>query len=110
MKIYKITLVCLVSALCLFSACDAEEENIDWRAGDTLIVQGSAAVAVGTEAQPYYVEGFTVDKEYSWAVNGNSVTPSRGGEFITVDFPTAGTYNITVTDGVYEGLRIVTAE
>ncbi|WPP49259.1 hypothetical protein [Catalinimonas niigatensis] len=101
---------CFLSAALLLSACDAEEENIDWRAGDSLIIQGSAAVAAGTEGEPYYVEGFTVAKEYTWTVNGSSITPARGGEFIMVDFPAAGTYNITVSDGTYEGEHTVTVE
>lgn len=110
MKVYKIMMSCFLSAVLLLSACDAEEENIDWRAGDSLIIQGSAAVAAGTEGEPYYVEGFTVDKEYTWTVNGRTIAPTRDGEFIMVDFPVAGTYNITVSDGTFEGERTVMVE
>lgn len=110
MKIYRIVMACCLVALSVLSACDAEEENIDWRAGDSLIIQGNTAVEAGATGELYYVEGFTIDKEYNWTVNGSAVTPSREGEFITVDFPTAGTYNITVTEGTYEGELTVTAE
>lgn len=109
MKIYKLLGVFILSASFLFVSCDAEEENIDWRAGDSLIIQGSAAVVAGTEGEPYYVEGFTVEEEYNWTLNGSAIEPDSEGQFIYVNFPTAGTYTITVSNGIYDGELTVNA-
>lgn len=110
MKIHKVLAVFVISALFLITSCNIDgEENIDWRPGDSLIIQGSSEVEVGTEAEPYYVEGFTIKKDYTWTVNGNAVQPVREGEFIEVSFPAAGDYTITVNNGTHEGTMTVTA-
>lgn len=110
MKIHKVLAVFVISALFLITSCNIDgEEDIDWRPGDSLIIQGSSEVEAGTVGEPYFVEGFTVKEEYNWEVNGSAVTPVRGGEFIMVDFPTEGDYTITVSNGTYEGTLTVTA-
>ncbi|MEK6477361.1 hypothetical protein WJR50_07500 [Catalinimonas sp. 4WD22] len=110
MKMYKILSALLLSTLFVFSSCDEAEENIDWRAGDSLIIQGSGEVAVGASEEPYYVEGFTIDKSYNWTLNGDPIEAADEGQYIYADFPTAGTYTIMVSDGTYEGEMTVMAE
>ena len=110
MKIHKVLAVWLISALLAITSCDIDgEENIDWRPGDSLIIQGSPEVDAGTEDEPYYVEGFTINKNYTWTVNGGAAEVAREGEFIYVDFPAEGEYTITVSSGDYEGTLTVTA-
>lgn len=109
MKIHKVIAVLAISALFLITSCNIDgEEDIDWRPGDSLIIQGSPEVTVGAVDEPYYVEGFTVKKEYTWKLNDTQITSAQG-EFVYVDFPTAGTYTITVNNGTYEGTLTVTA-
>lgn len=110
MKIHKVLAAILVSTLFIITSCELDgEENIDWRPGDSLMIMGSSEVEVGTEAEPYYVEGFTIEKNYTWTVNGSAATPARQGEFVYLDFPAAGDYTIMVSSGEYEGILTVSA-
>ena len=110
MKMHKVLIVLLTSTLFVMTSCEIDgEENIDWRPGDSLIILGSSEVEAGTVDEPYYVEGFTINKSYSWTVNGNAAEVDKGGEFIHVDFPAEGDYTITVNNGDYEGTLTVTA-
>jgi hypothetical protein len=98
----------------LLSACDPDgEENMSWRPGSTLKIIGPDAVELkpGTAGTANYrVEGFTIKENYTWTVNGTTVTPTRNGEFISVSFPTPGDYTIEVNNGTYRGSMMVTAE
>lgn len=110
MKTHKVLAVFVISALFLITSCNIDgEENIDWRPGDSLIIQGSSEVEVGAVDVPYYVEGFTIKKDYTWTVNDNAVEAAQEGQFIYVDFPAAGTYTIKVSNGTYEGNLTVNA-
>lgn len=110
MKTHKVLTVLLISTLLAVTSCEIDgEENIEWRPGDSLIIQGSPEVEAGIEDEPYYVEGFTIDKSYTWTVNGNAAEVGREGEFVYVDFPAEGEYTITVSNGDYEGTLTVTA-
>ncbi len=110
MNMHKILGIFVVVALFFMTSCNLDgEENIDWRPGDSLIIQGSPEVVAGTLGEPYFVEGFTIKKEYAWTLNGSTLQADREGEFIYVDFPTAGDYTITVNNGTHEGTLTVTA-
>lgn len=90
--------------------CTEPEETMSWRAGNGLHILGSTEVAAGSSAS-YYVDGFTVDEEYTWTLNGNPVTPTRGGEFVSVMFPAAGDYTLKVSNGKLEGeLKIASTD
>jgi hypothetical protein len=92
------------------TACDLNgEETMSWRPGSGLHIIGETEVEVGTAGEAYYVDGFTIKENYTWQLNGTPLTPTRGGEFVTIDFPVAGSYTITVTNGTYEGRLVVTA-
>lgn len=102
-----------VCALVVFTSCDIDgKENTEWEPANRLGITGSASVTITptSTATPYYVQGFSTQKTYTWTVNGNSVTPTRGGEFVNVTFPAAGDYVIKVTDGTYEGTLNVTVK
>jgi hypothetical protein len=93
------------------SACDTDgEESMSWKPGTTLHIIGSTEQEAGATAQSYYVDGFTVKENYTWQLNGTPLTPTRGGEYVSIDFPNAGTYTITVTNGVNQGNLVITAE
>jgi hypothetical protein len=110
MKIYKFLAIWLISILFVMTSCELDgEEEVDWRPGDSLIIQGSDEVEVGAVDVAYYVEGFTIKNNYSWTVNGNAAEGGREGEFAYVDFPAAGDYTIKVNNGDYEGTLVVTA-
>lgn len=95
-------------------ACDFSEQNYDIEPGDSLAIAGPTEVEVG-DTEEYYVRAFTIEKEYSWTVNGEAPdNVRRDGEFIDVSFPEAGTYTIEVTatgggDPDYSGTLEVTA-
>jgi len=104
MKVYNILTALILCLSFVFTACDEDgEESISWKPGDSLIINGAAEVEAGTTGEPYYVEGFTINKEYTWSVDGSDMNASREGEFIYVDFPTVGTHLIKVSNGEYEG-------
>ena len=97
----------MILALALVAVgCDQSEQNVGFTPGDEYRVR--IATSAGGDASPdsvsvpdtvaYYVEGYTIEKDYTWTVNGESLptaqsTPGpdntflwedRGGEFITV--------------------------
>lgn len=97
----------MILALALVAVgCDQSEQNVGFTPGDEYRVR--IATSAGGDASPdsvsvpdtvaYYVEGYTIEKDYTWTVNGESLptaqsTPApdntflwedRGGEFITV--------------------------
>lgn len=107
-------LLLLVGLATTLVACDLSEQNYDYRPGDSLAIVGPTGVEVGTTAE-YYVRAFTIEKDYTWTVNGEAPdNVRRDGEFIDVSFPAAGVYTIEVTttgggDPGYTGTLEVTA-
>lgn len=96
-------LLVLVGAL---TACDDSSQNIGWEPGDELNIVGPATVEVPATGE-YYVQAFTIEKNYTWDVAGPG-TPEydvrREGEYVDVTFDEAGTYTISIDDGVeYDG-------
>lgn len=105
--------------------CDQSEQNVGFTPGDSYrITIGSAAggadplTASIPDTVSYYVEGFTTEKDYTWAVNGTNPPvlqenvpethewAERSGEFITVvysdkdeiaDAPLSGEGSNTIT-------------
>lgn len=86
--------------------CDQSEQNVGFTTGDDYRVRigssasGDAAAEAITvpDTVSYYVVGYTIEKDYTWTVNGDSppsansdpapeetfLWEDRGGEFITV--------------------------
>jgi len=106
---YIVSLLLLVSASGFFTACNDDEiESMSWRPGTGLHINvvGSAPFTAGA-TRSFYVDGFTINESYEWRLNNNVIQPERGGEFVSVTFPAAGDYTLTVTNGRYSGTRTV---
>ncbi|GEM_PF-5823525 len=99
-------LLLLASALVLVG-CDQSSQNVDFSSGDSYIINfsnstgGDYGAAADTVVVPdtvdYFVQAFTIDKDYSWRVNDTELPVEtradqtyewqrRGGEFISVVF------------------------
>jgi len=101
-------LLALLVAVSL-SACDFGEQNFDFEAGNSLDIEGPTEVTVPDTAS-YFVRAFTINKNYTWTVNGDSpMNVRRDGEYIDVQILQTGTYTIEVNDGEYTGTLEVTA-
>lgn len=78
------------------SACDFSDQNYDIAPGDSLAIIGDTEVAVPDTVE-YYVQSFTIEKDYSWSVDGAELLATRRqGEFIDVAFNNTGTSTISV--------------
>ena len=89
-------------------ACEGEEESYDWVPAGNLHIIGSESVPVLSGAT-YRVDGFTVNNEYSWTLNGNPVTPDRQGEFVNLNLPEPGEYRLAVSNGTLDDTLTITA-
>lgn len=91
--------------------CDVTgEQNFDVRPGDSLAIVGPSEVIVPDTVE-YYLQAFTIEKEYTWTVNGSEpYQVRRDGEFIDVIMNSEGTYTIEVTGPEYSGTLEVTAD
>jgi len=106
-------LALLLAVAGTLSACDDSSQNIGWEPGDSLAIIGPAEEVAVPGTYEYYVQAFTIDKDYTWSVNG-PVEPDyevrREGEFVDVTYEEAGTYTINIDDGVeYDGSLDVNA-
>lgn len=113
LKINILQLLLLLPAI-LFFSCDPEgEENIDWRAGDNLMIAGPASIST-LSTSSYFVRGFTTDKTYAWTLEGPSgageVVVSRGGEYADIFVEAPGEYALTVTNGTHSETLTIEAE
>ncbi|MGM0705034.1 MAG: fasciclin domain-containing protein [Bacteroidota bacterium] len=95
------------------SACDDSSQNIGWEPGEDLAIIGPAEEVAVPGTYEYYVQAFTIEKNYTWDVEG-PVEPDydvrREGEFVDVTYEEAGTYTININDGEeYDGSLEVSA-
>jgi uncharacterized surface protein with fasciclin (FAS1) repeats len=118
-RFYTLPLLFLASAL-LLAGCDQGSQNPDFSSGDSYIINfansavgdGGATSVVVPDTLDYFVQAFTIDKDYTWTANGTEVPletradqtyvwERRGGEFISVVFspedPIATTDSETTT-------------
>lgn len=121
---------------CLFAVgiagCDISgEESFGFEQGNTLAIEGLGAPGADPVVIPqdttttadttdvtsvtvsYYVKAFTIDKEYSWTVEGEGAVVDsvyRQGEFLDVTFNQVNEYTISVDDGEYQGSITFTAQ
>lgn len=99
-------LIAVVAMLGLVGCDTAGEQNFGWRPGDSLDISGPAEIEAGVTAS-YYVRAFTIDKSYSWNLDGGTLETRREGEFADVTIDTPGTYTLTVSNGEYDGSRTI---
>lgn len=130
----------LLAGALILTGCDQSAQNVEFSSGDSYIINfsGSAGGDYGTAANTvvvpdtvdYFVKAYTVEKDYTWTVNGTEppietradqtyVWERRGGEFISVVFspddPIATTDAETTThrvtvDASPDGIRPDTLE
>ncbi|PEN14545.1 fasciclin [Longibacter salinarum] len=103
-------LLLLLAVAFVAAGCDQSEQRLDFETGDSYITtQVSSAGGDATKSEvvtpdtvTYRVQGYTVDKTYTWTVNGTEppvaahpgatethVWESRNGEFVTVIYSDA---------------------
>lgn len=116
----------LVTVALALTGCDQSAQNIDPANVNRYIISSSSSGHAGSLGNPglaapdtvdYFVRAFTIDKDYTWTVNGTEVPmeedsdqthvwQQREGEFITVvyspDDPltsldSTGTTTVTIT-------------
>lgn len=112
MKTYKhiLSILMILAAGVFLTACnDDDVESMKWRPGSGLHIIGASEVEVG-DSESFYVDGFTVTENYEWKLNNTVIQPERGGEFVTITFPNAGPYTLTVSNGRLTGTTVITAE
>lgn len=109
MKMHR-TIITFLFVAALFAGCNVANENISFKPGDSLAIIGDEVVNTQDTAS-YHVRGFTIDKNYTWTVNGSEVESYREGEFIDIIFPEdqPGDYTITVSTGEHSGELVVDA-
>lgn len=97
MRVPRFAAFLLFSALVVgLTACDYGQQNYDFVPGDSLTIVGETQVEVPDTAE-YYVRAFTINKDYTWTVNGNPPDSTwRQGEYIAVYYDEPGTYTINV--------------
>ena len=93
----------------ILSACTDPEETMSWKPGTGLHIVGPGEVAIGDETE-YYVDGFTIDEDYTWTLDGNQITPVRDGLAVMVEFDAASSHTLTVSNGKLEGSMDIVAE
>ena len=106
-------LALLLAVAGTLSACDDSSQNIGWEPGDSLAIIGKTEIALPDPdadlpaESSYYVQAFTIEKDYTWDVEGPGspdYSVRREGEYADVTFPEEGNYIISIDDGVeYDG-------
>ena len=95
----------LVATALVLVGCDQSSQNPDFSSGDSYIINfqrsavgdGEATSVTVPDTVDYFVQAFTIDKEYTWTVNGTEppfearadqtyTWERREGEFISVVF------------------------
>lgn len=95
-------LVTVLLAVTLTS-CDLGSQNIEFKAGSSLTVNGPSSVTLSESTSKasaeYFVRAFTIKQDYSWSASGSAevVNVRRDGEYVDVEFSEPGTYEVTVT-------------
>ena len=101
-------LALLLAVAGTLSACDDSSQNIGWEPGDSLAIIGPTEEVAVPGTYEYYVQAFTIEKDYTWDVTG-PVDPNyevrREGEFVDVTYEEAGTYTIDITDQSDDGYQ-----
>lgn len=87
-----------LSLLTIFAACEGEEESYDWVPAGDLHILGGDSIPVLSGAS-YRVDGFTVNNDYSWTLNGDPINPVREGEFVELTLDEPGEYQLAVSNG-----------
>ncbi len=98
-------LAAVVFTIVLAGCGTSGEQNFGWEPGNTLAIAGGPSELVAGETESYYVRGFTINKNYTWNLDGGTLETRRDGEYVDVTIDTPGTYTLTVSNGEQEGSR-----
>jgi len=102
---FRIFSLLLLASAVVLAGCDQSSQNVDFSSGDSYIINSTGSSLAGSsptsvvvpDTVDYFVQAFTIDKDYTWTVNGAEppaasqadetyVWERRGGEFISVVF------------------------
>mgnify|MGYP006280855373 CR=1 FL=1 len=122
---YQPLFLLLVAAALVVTGCDQSSQRADPENANRYIISQNSSAAgdaatgsfSGTNAVQapdtvdYYVQGYTVNKDYTWTVNGNELSSatssdesyvweSRGGEFISVVYGEGGVTTMSGTNSI----------
>ncbi len=97
--LYSLLLACVVGVF--LTACDQSSQNIEYEVAENLTVSGPSSVEVPSDTTvtaEYIVKAFTIEKDYSWSVDGvaNIRETKRQGEVVVVELSQTGEYTVTV--------------
>lgn len=96
-----------IIATSALTGCDtAGEQNFGWTPGETLAIAGPSEITAG-ETGSYFVRAYTIEQDYTWNVDGGTLTTRRDGEYADVTIDEPGAYTLTVSNGDYEGSRTI---
>lgn len=105
----KLLFVLAVAAVLGLAACDTVgEQNVDWKPGESLTIIGGseflfpAARSSFPVTETYRVNSYTIDKNYTWTLNGEAVPEGSvldDGERVSITFSEPGTYTLAIDDG-----------
>jgi len=85
------------------TACDQSSQNIDYQVADSLEVKGPRSLTIpnydSTVTGEWQIQAFSIDKEYSWSVNGvvGDTSLRRQGENLVASTSTPGSYTVSYT-------------
>lgn len=88
------------------TGCDQSSQNVDYEPGEGVSVDGPSDLVVpnfdSTGTAEYMVQAYTINKSYSWSVEGATLQDTtRGGEVaIAATADTSAEYTVTVTTTV----------
>lgn len=108
-KKYLTLCVCFTTALLV--ACDPDgEQNFEFEPGTELLISGPATINT-LSTSSYYVNGYTIDYDYEWSLDGpdGDLEVTREGEYASVTANEPGTYTLTVTRNGVSGTKTITA-
>lgn len=96
-----LVLVCLMGVF--LTACDQSSQNIDYQVADSLEVKGPRSLTIpnydSTVTGEWQIQAFSIDKEYSWSVEGvvGDTSLRRQGENLVASTSTPGSYTVSYT-------------
>jgi uncharacterized surface protein with fasciclin (FAS1) repeats len=96
-----LVLACLMGVF--LTACDQSSQNIDYEVADSLEVKGPRSLTIpnydSTVTGEWQIQAFSIDKEYTWSVDGvlGDTSLRRQGENLVASTSTPGSFTVSYT-------------
>jgi uncharacterized surface protein with fasciclin (FAS1) repeats len=96
-----LVLACLMGVF--LTACDQSSQNIDYQVADSLEVKGPRSLTIpnydSTVTGEWQIQAFSIDKEYTWSVDGvlGDTSLRRQGENLVASTSTPGSFKVSYT-------------